>query len=69
MAKAMKLTDVIRALNARGCRIVRDTGRHTRWVCPCGEHTADIPRHRQVSAGVVADTIRRLACLPRGWLG
>ena len=29
---------------------------------------ANIPRHTTFTPGVVRDTIRRLACLPKGWL-
>ncbi len=35
---------------------------------PMREHTANIPRHIVISPAVVRDTIRRLACLPKGWL-
>jgi hypothetical protein len=41
---------------------------HQKWVCPCGKHSANIPRHRYISPGVVADTIKRMDCLPGGWL-
>lgn len=68
MAKGMKLRDVIRALQATGCIVLADKGPHTKWGCPCGEHTANMPRHREISPGVVADTIKRMTCLPGGWL-
>lgn len=68
MATAMKLRDVIRALTNQRCTIRSDDGIHTKWVCPCGRHSANIPRHRIVSPGVVRDTIKRLDCLPEGWL-
>ena len=32
------------------------------------QHTANVPRHKEVSPGVVRSTIERLACLPEGWL-
>jgi len=67
MAKSMKRTDVNRALRRHGCWI-KSEGDHTKWVCPCGQHSANIPRHVTVSDGVVGDTIRRMACLPKGWL-
>lgn len=38
---------------------------HTKWGCPCGEHTANIPRHSSISPGAVRDAIRRTACLPK----
>lgn len=65
----MKRRDVTRALRRSGCVIKSDKGRHTTWVCSCGGgHTADIPRHVEVSAGVAGDTIGRMTCLPEGWL-
>jgi predicted RNA binding protein YcfA (HicA-like mRNA interferase family) len=69
MAKAMKLREVIRALQSHGCYVVTDDGAHTKWSCPCGGHSANIPRHRVVSPGVVRSTQQRMACLPKGWLG
>ena len=68
MAKEMKRRDLERALSAQGCLIVSDRGAHTKWSCPCGRHSANVPRHAVISPGVVADTIRRLECLPKGWL-
>jgi hypothetical protein len=66
--KGMKLRDVKRALKRRNCSVVSDTGDHTKWVCPCGDHAANIPRHKEISPGVVKDTITRMKCLPEGWL-
>ena len=68
MVKAMKLRDMESALLAQGCRVLSDRGEHTKWGCPCKAHSANIPRHRVISPGVVRDTIRRMACLPEGWL-
>jgi hypothetical protein len=45
--------------------------RHIKWYCPsspCGKHVAVVTQARNVSAGVVADTIIKLARLPAGWL-
>jgi hypothetical protein len=64
----MRLRDVNRALARAGCSVKADTGNHTKWICPCGQHTANIPRHNTVSPGVVASTMTRMACLPKGWL-
>jgi hypothetical protein len=68
MAKAMKLRDLNRALSRAGCSVKATSGGHVKWVCPCGQHSANIPRHAQVSPGVVADTMKRMTCLPGGWL-
>lgn len=68
MAKAMRLRDMTRALARAGCSVKSEGGAHTKWICPCGRHSANIPRHVSVSAGVVASTITRMACLTKGWL-
>lgn len=69
MPKGMKLRKVIQALRRQGCTL--ENGKeHDKWTCadPCGKHTAIIPRHKEVSPGVVGDTIKRMECLPEGWL-
>ena len=64
----MKRTDVNRALRRQRCSIKSEGGDHNKWACPCGGHTANVPRHATVSPGVIADTITRMAWLPKGWL-
>lgn len=68
--KPMPRTQVEKALRMAGCLPVASSGRgdHTKWTCPCKSHTANIPRHRTISPGVLASTIKRLTCLPKGWL-
>lgn len=62
------MRDRQRALLDVGCHVKADSGAHTKWSCPCGQHTANVPRHKEVSPGVVRSTIERLARLPEGWL-
>ncbi len=50
------------------CTIRSNKGPHTKWDCPCGKHSANVPRHNEISPGVVQDTVKRLACLPKGWI-
>ncbi|WP_363319953.1 type II toxin-antitoxin system HicA family toxin [Nocardiopsis exhalans] len=66
----MKRRDVERALKEQGCAQPPGSGRgsHEKWNCPCGQHRAIIPRHGDISPGVIADTIKRMQCLPKGWL-
>ncbi|WP_280689217.1 hypothetical protein [Kitasatospora sp. GAS204B] len=64
----MKLRELERKLMAQGCTVKSDLGSHTKWICPCGRHQAHIPRHTMVSPGVVNDTAKKLACLPKGWI-
>jgi predicted RNA binding protein YcfA (HicA-like mRNA interferase family) len=59
---------VVKTMKKLGCAVLRDTGGHTVHVCPCGQHTAAVPRHRQVSAGVLASIGDRWQCLERRWL-
>lgn len=64
----MKRNDVRSALLRNDCRILSDDGSHTKWGCPCGKHTAPVPRHKDISPGVVRSIQTRMACLPEGWL-
>lgn len=68
MGKEMKRRMVDRALYFAGCTVRSDRGAHTKWVCPCGQHSANVPRHAVISPGVVNDMIKRMQCLPGGWL-
>ena len=45
-----------------------DRGDHTIWACPCGKHKAPVPRHREITAGVVGSIQKQMGCLPEGWL-
>jgi len=68
MATEMKYRDVRKALIAAGCTYRPGKGDHEAWYCPCGQHIAVTTNGRKVSSGVVADLIKKLACLPKGWL-
>jgi len=64
----MKYRDVRSALLAHGCVPQQGKGDHEKWYCPCGQHIAVVTQGGTVSPGVVADTIKKLNCLPKGWL-
>ncbi len=66
--KPMRRSAVVKALTKAGCAVLRDTGRHTVYRCACGSHTVAVPRHRQVSAGVVSSIGDQMRCLREGWL-
>lgn len=68
MGRQIKRREMIRALAKAGCWVKSDSGAHTKWACPCGHHSANIPRHTDLSPGVVSDTINRMGCLNEGWL-
>jgi hypothetical protein len=64
----MRLRVVVAALQAADCSQIRQGANHTVWRCPCGEHQTAVPRHNQITAGVVGSIIRQLSCLSKGWL-
>ncbi len=69
MTAPMKRRAVERALRAVGCVVLREGGRHTVWVCTCGvEHRTAVPRHREISPGVLDNIRADIACEAEGWL-
>lgn len=69
MVNAMRYREVRKALQDNHCRgPVSGKGDHEKWYCPCGNHMAVVTNSRVVSPGVVRDTIKKLECLPEGWL-
>jgi predicted RNA binding protein YcfA (HicA-like mRNA interferase family) len=69
MVKAMKYRDMEHALADQQCTHLRTRGSHHIWGCPCGKHRVSIaPQKGIVSPGVARDAIRKLTCLPEGWL-
>lgn len=64
----MRLRVVVVALHSAGCVVAREGGRHTVWRCPCGQHQTAVPRHNEITAGVIGSIVGQLACLPKGWL-
>jgi hypothetical protein len=61
---------VVKAPTAHGCGKASERGIHEKWECPptCGKHTTSVPRHGEITAGVIGNIIRDLARLPKGWL-
>ncbi|MBA3278428.1 MAG: type II toxin-antitoxin system HicA family toxin [Geodermatophilaceae bacterium] len=64
----MKHREVVKALRSHGLRSEPGKGSHVKWYCPCGRHMVSIPGHTTVSPGVIRDCIKKLTCLPEGWL-
>jgi hypothetical protein len=64
----MRYRDVRRALIDHGCTSRPGKGDHEVWYCPCGGHMAVVTTAGAVSPGVVGDMIKKLTCLPTGWL-
>ncbi|MGH3803398.1 MAG: type II toxin-antitoxin system HicA family toxin [Pseudonocardiaceae bacterium] len=68
MVRAMKYRDIEQALRHNGCLPKSTRGSHGKWICSCGRHSVSIVHTATVSPGVVRDAIKRMACLPEGWL-
>jgi predicted RNA binding protein YcfA (HicA-like mRNA interferase family) len=65
----MKRRDVEKRLAAIGATVPREGGEHTMYVCACGkDHKTAVPRHRDISSGVVASIQKQIECQERGWL-
>lgn len=65
----MKRREVIKRLGAVGAVWLREGGEHTVYVCTCGqEHKAAVPRHSEITAGVVGSIQKQIECAEKGWL-
>lgn len=64
--KAQKKKDVLKVLKAQGWQLVRTTGIHEWWEGPDGQGEA-IPRHTEVSPGVLRKLAKKMAEVPRNW--
>ena len=60
--KPMAKRLVIRALTVQSCLKLSDEGKHEKWGCPekCGQHATAVPRHAEVTAGVLRGIITDL---------
>jgi mRNA interferase HicA len=45
----MKRLDLIRHLEANGCELLREEGRHTVYVNRTAQKSSAIPRHREIN--------------------
>lgn len=68
MAKDVRYRDLRARLLSHGCTPKQGKGDHAKWFCPCGRHIAVVTQSRTVSPGVVGDVVKKMACLPKGWL-
>lgn len=68
MTRPQKYKDVIKALQARGWVFLRDgKGSHEIWGLPDESAKHSIPRHREISAGVIGDLVKKLDNPPTNW--
>lgn len=57
----MKRVDLIRHIEAHGCRLLRDKGKHSVYVNPTNNQTSAVPRHREIN-----DFLARKICRDLG---
>lgn len=60
----MKRRDLIRHLEAQGCRFLREGGNHTVYVNPGKMKVSTVPRHREINEDLVRRICRDLE-IPR----
>ena len=56
----MKRRDLIRYLEAHGCRLLREGGSHTVYLHPARKKVSTIPRHREINEDLVRRICRDL---------
>ncbi|MCF4006138.1 type II toxin-antitoxin system HicA family toxin [Corynebacterium uropygiale] len=67
MAKPQKYKTVVKFLRSMGWTLQRQgKGSHEVWAGPDGGRLV-IPHHREISAGVVADIIKKVPNTPKNW--
>jgi predicted RNA binding protein YcfA (HicA-like mRNA interferase family) len=44
----MKLVELVRHLQANGCYLLRDKGKHSVYVNPVNRRVTSVPRHREI---------------------
>jgi mRNA interferase HicA len=57
----MKRVDLIRHLEANGCYLLRDQGKHSVYVNSANNQTSAVPRHREIN-----DFLARKICRDLG---
>jgi predicted RNA binding protein YcfA (HicA-like mRNA interferase family) len=57
----MKRADLIRHLNANGCSLLRDGGKHSVYRNPANNRISAVPRHREIN-----DFLARKICRDLG---
>ena len=60
----MKRVDLIRHLEAHGCRFFREGGNHTVYLNPANRKVSTVPRHREIDELLVRKICRDLE-IPR----
>ena len=61
--RPQKYRKIAKALTDLGCTSREGKGDHEVWTCPCGEHQTALTQTREISAGVLRTSARRLECI------
>ena len=56
----MKRQDLIRHLEAHGCYLLREGGKHSIYINPANNRTSAVPRHREINEFLAAKICRDL---------
>lgn len=61
MVKEKKRIEIARALRSHGTRVIRDSGPHQVWQCPCGGHQTSLPRHTEITTSTTNKIHKQMA--------
>lgn len=68
MPKPQKYRDVVKVLRSQGWVLLRQgKGSHEVWGLPDESVKETVPRHSEVSAGVIQQLMKKLPEAPREW--
>jgi len=68
MPRPQRYKLVVKELQSRGWVLLRQgKGSHELWGLPDGSVYESIPRHREVSAGIVGQLVKKLPDPPKEW--
>lgn len=68
MPKPQKYRDVVKVLKSQGWVFLRQAkGSHELWGLPDESVKESVPHHPEVSAGVIAQLIKKLPTTPNNW--
>ena len=56
----MKRTDFVRHLEANGCYLLREGGKHSVFVNPANNQISAVPRHREINDFLIRKICRDL---------
>jgi predicted RNA binding protein YcfA (HicA-like mRNA interferase family) len=56
----MKHRDFVRHLEAHGCEVLREGGRHTIYINPANGQKAAVPRHKEIKSTTAREICKAL---------